>query len=140
MQDKSTAIVLLRITLGLNLLTHGLVRFFGSYSGFVEKITKDFQGLLPEFALGIFAWALPPVEAILGLLLILGLFTRFALISGAIVMMVLVFGTSLKQNWDTVSSQMLYALIYFFLIRNLSYNRFALDNLWNPAPKLDDVP
>ncbi len=79
--DTTLAYTMLRITLGINLLMHGLVRMLGNYSGFVETIHKDFQKtFLPSFSLTVFGWSLPPAETLVGLLLILGLFTRFAAI------------------------------------------------------------
>lgn len=128
MDDKAVSYALLRVTLGVNIFIHGIIRF-GDYSGFVAKIVKDFQGtILPQFSVSIFAWSLPPIEALVGFLLIIGLYTRFATIAGAVVIAVLVFGTSLKQNWNVVGIQMAYALIYYFLILNLQHDRYSLDH------------
>jgi len=59
---------------------------------------------------------LPPVETALGLLLLLGLFTRFALIAGALVMMALVFGTNLAQDWNVAGLQLIYCFLYYYLL------------------------
>ena len=103
MDDKAIACVLLRITLGINIFIHGMIRIFGDYSGFVQQILKEFHDtILPHFSLLIFAWSLPFLETLVGFLLLIGLFTRFAAILGAILIAVLVFGTGLKQNWNVV--------------------------------------
>lgn len=133
MKDKNIAYFLLRITLGVNLLMHGLVRLFGDHASFVTKTSEGFKGLLPDFALSLFGWALPPVEVLIGVLLILGLFTRAAAILGAITMIVLVFGMSLKQNWEVVGTQMLYSLIYYFIISKLQYNTYSVDQWFNKS-------
>jgi thiosulfate dehydrogenase [quinone] large subunit len=83
--------------------------------------------LLPEFLVLGFGYVLPFVEFGLGILLLLGFQTRKALIGAAIFMILFIFGSSLREEWGTVSTQMLYALFIFFLILYLEYNSFAID-------------
>jgi len=129
MDDKALAYLLLRVTLGIDMFIHGMTRLFGEYAGFVANILKEFQDtILPQFSLLIFAWSLPPLEALVGILLLIGFCTRFATCLGAILIAVLVFGSSLKHDWNTVGIQMAYALIYYFLILNLQHNRFSMDH------------
>jgi thiosulfate dehydrogenase (quinone) large subunit len=66
------------------------------------------------------------VETALGLLLLLGLFTRFALIAGALVMTALVFGTNLAQDWNVAGLQLIYCFLYYYL---LAHRREK--NLWS---------
>lgn len=130
MEDKAIASFLLRVTLGINIFIHGTIRIFGDYSGFVQHILKEFHDtILPHFSLLIFARSLPFLETLVGFLLLIGLFTRFAAILGAILIAVLVFGTGLKQNWNAAGIQMAYALIYYFIILNLQYDRYSIDHL-----------
>jgi thiosulfate dehydrogenase [quinone] large subunit len=67
------------------------------------------------------------VETIVGLLILLGLWTRAALFVGALSMAALVFGTALRSDWETLAIQMLYALIYAALIATREYNAYSLD-------------
>lgn len=67
------------------------------------------------------------VEASVGLLVLLGLWTRRALIVGALTMAALVFGTALRSDWNTLAIQMLYALIYAALMATREYNEYSLD-------------
>jgi thiosulfate dehydrogenase [quinone] large subunit len=69
------------------------------------------------------------LEAIVGLLLLLGLWTRWALLLGALSMACLVFGTALRSDWNTLAIQMLYAAIYAALIAAREYNSYSLDAL-----------
>ena len=55
------------------------------------------------------------MEAVLGTLLCLGLFTRWTLIAGGLWMVALVFGTTVRQDYPTVAIQLLYALLFFVL-------------------------
>jgi thiosulfate dehydrogenase [quinone] large subunit len=76
-----------------------------------------------------FLFALPFVELVLGVLTTLGLFTRWALVLGGLMIAVLVFGTAMRSDWNTVGVQMIYAITYYLLLVNREYNRFALDEL-----------
>ena len=75
-----------------------------------------------------FGYAIPWIELLLGIALILGLFTRFALISGALFMTALTIGVTSNQQWDIAGQQLLYSVIFFVLLFLLDYNGFALDN------------
>lgn len=55
-----------------------------------------------------FSYILPFAELIVGILLLLGLFTRQAAIAGVIVMLLLIFGTTSIENWDAIPTQLLH--------------------------------
>jgi thiosulfate dehydrogenase (quinone) large subunit len=106
----------LRFTLGITFLFHGVIRFISGWSAFADEMVQNFQHtFLPEFMVRPFALSGPPVEAILGTLLCLGLFTRWVLIAGGLWMVALVFGTTIRQDYPTVAIQLLYALLFFLL-------------------------
>lgn len=129
MSGRTYGYVVLRITLGVNMFVHGAVRIFGDYTGFVQWVTDSFQHtILPLTFVRIWAYVLPHIEAIIGICLLLGLFTAQALIAGGLLMAALVFGMGLKQNWDTVSMQMVYALIFYVLLREIRFNIYSLDS------------
>jgi thiosulfate dehydrogenase [quinone] large subunit len=67
------------------------------------------------------------VETALGLLLMLGLFSRFTLIAGALVMTGLVIGTNLAQDWLVSGLQLPYCFIYYYLLIHLEQNAISLD-------------
>jgi thiosulfate dehydrogenase [quinone] large subunit len=84
--------------------------------------------LLPEtLVYGFAAGAIVPGEIAVGALLILGLFTRWALASGSLLMTALVFGTALRQKWGPLSTQLIYAAVYHGLHLFVGDNRFSLD-------------
>jgi thiosulfate dehydrogenase (quinone) large subunit len=125
--DRKLAYTMLRFTLGLSILMHGLVRL-PHLSAFADATAKLFVNTpLPAFSVRLFALGLVFVEMALGLLLLLGLWTRWALLLGALTMAALVFGTALRSDWDTLAIQMLYALIYAVLIAAREYNQYSLD-------------
>jgi thiosulfate dehydrogenase (quinone) large subunit len=122
---------LLRFTLGTTFLFHGVTRFVSGWSAFSDQMVQNFSNtFLPEFMVRPFALSVPPVEAVLGALLSLGLFTRWTLIAGGLWMIALVFGTSIRQDYQTVAIQLLYALLFFVLQVWQSSNRISLDELF----------
>jgi thiosulfate dehydrogenase [quinone] large subunit len=114
------AFVLGRLLLGLNFLLHGIVKEFAAAS-------------LPPGLVSAYATALPFVEGGIGLLLVLGLFTRPALVAAMLVIMSLVFGSSLLEKWSLVGDQMLYGLYIITLVLHLQRNRLCLDPILAPA-------
>ncbi len=84
--------------------------------------------MIPASWLPLFATVLPPVEGTLGLLLLLGLATRFSLIAGGLVVTALAIGTNLAQDWNTAGLQLIYAFLYYqLLLRRKQLNRLSID-------------
>ena len=71
---------------------------------------------MPRVLLVPFATVLPPIEATLGLLLLVGFLTRFSLIAGGLTMTALVFGTNLAQDWNNAGLQLIYCFIFYYLL------------------------
>jgi len=129
LQDRKLAYVMLRFTLGLSILMHGIVRL-PHLSAFADGMVKQFaETPLPAVVVRPFALTLVFAEAIIGLLLVLGLWTRWSLLLGAVLISALVFGTALRSDWDTLAIQLLYAFIYAALITALEYNAYSIDAL-----------
>jgi thiosulfate dehydrogenase (quinone) large subunit len=125
--DRRLAYAMLRFTLGLSIFMHGLVRL-PHLNAFADGMVKLFaETPLPASIVRLFALCLVFVETGVGLLVLLGLWTRLALFLGALTMVALVFGTALRSDWDTLGIQMLYALLYAALIATRTYNAYSLD-------------
>ena len=120
----------LRFTLGTTFVLHGITRLVSGWSAFADQMVQSFHDtFLPGFMVRPFALSVPPVEAVLGTLLCLGLFTRWTLIASGLWMVALVFGTTVRQDYPTVSIQLLYALLFFVLQVWEPSNRISLDTL-----------
>jgi thiosulfate dehydrogenase [quinone] large subunit len=130
--DHHLAYAVLRITLGVNIAVHGAGRIFGAgAAAFAAEVAKLFVDTpLPASMVHMFLWVLPYAEFALGVLITLGLFTRWALTLGGLLIAALVFGTALRSDWTNVAIQMLYVIVYYFLLRNRAENVIALDTLW----------
>lgn len=121
------AYVALRLALGLNMFLHGATRL-PNLGGFADGIVGEFEGtILPPAFVEVFATVLPFLEAAVGLSLLLGLFRVPGLLLGVAVMLSLLFGTGLQQNWGTIATQMHYVLWFALLLVFLPYDRWALD-------------
>lgn len=129
--DIAIAYAILRLAFGCNILLHGLSRVLNGKAAFLAYLTKYFEHahLVPAGLLSPFAAVLPWVETAVGLLLVLGLFSRFTLIFGALVMTVLVIGTNLAQDWLVAGLQLPYCFIYYYLLIHLEQNSLSLDAL-----------
>lgn len=128
--ERQIAYALLRITLGINIALHGITRLTAGQQSFTEHLMKQFAGSpLPGALVYGFADALPWAEAIIGLLILMGAATRPTLISGALLMVVLTFGTSLLQDWNVAGLQLIYAVVYFLLLAFVEHNRWSIDRL-----------
>jgi thiosulfate dehydrogenase [quinone] large subunit len=120
----------LRFTLGTAFVFHGVTRFVSGWSAFADQMVQSFHStFLPDFLVRPFALSVPPVEAVLGTLLCLGLFTRWTLIAGGLWMVALVFGSTARQDFPIVAIQLLYALLFFVLQVWEPSNRISLDAL-----------
>jgi thiosulfate dehydrogenase (quinone) large subunit len=125
--DRRLAYTILRFTLGVNLLIHGAVRL-PALGAFADGLVKLFaETLLPAFLVRPFAIGLTIEETATGLLLIAGLWTRWALVIGGLSIAALVFGTALRSDWNTVGIQMLYAAIFAALLATREYDAYSAD-------------
>ena len=79
-------------------------------------------------------YVIPCVELLIGTLLLLGLFTRAALTLALLLMLVLMFGIGLKQDWTVASEQLLYALVLAILLFARNPYDLSWPNLFRRQP------
>jgi thiosulfate dehydrogenase [quinone] large subunit len=126
--DRALAHGILRFTLGINILLHGVQRF-PIWGAFASGVVRQFHGILPAALVVPYAYALPAVEAATGALLLAGFLQRPALVVGALFMASLTFGTALRGEHDVLAEQLGYELVYAALIATVSWDRFSADRL-----------
>jgi thiosulfate dehydrogenase [quinone] large subunit len=129
--DAVIAYTILRISFGANIMLHGVSRIVMGHAAFLAYLTHYFEKApyFPASMLSMFATVQPWVETILGLLLVIGLATRFSLIAGGLVIMSLVIGTNLAQDWLVSGLQLIYAFLYYYLLAHIEQNRYSIDGL-----------
>jgi len=123
-----------RLPIAVSALGHGLDRI-PKLQIFSDHLISQFsKSILPIKLISPFSLLLPFIELGVGILLILGLFTRFACVVGLVTMLALILGSCLIEQWDNVLSQMLYSLYFVMLYYYAFYNRYSFDRLMSRVP------
>lgn len=125
MQHQQTAYLLARLPIGFSFLGHGIVRF-PKLTSFAEGIAGAFAETFLPYGLVLgFAYALPFVELLLGIMLILGVAMRGACMVSVALMCALIFGSCLLENWTEIAIQMFYGLYFSILYLFAGYNGYT---------------
>ena len=127
--DGSLAYGLFRFTFGLNLMMRGIVRIAMGLPAFQTYMLTQFKDVpvMPPAFLIPFASALPFVETLIGLCILVGFQTRAALVAGALMIAALTFGTMLRSDFTIAWLQVDYAIAFFILIALRSWNLISVD-------------
>ncbi|MDY0986038.1 DoxX family membrane protein [Flavobacterium sp. CFBP9031] len=126
---ETTSFLLLRIAIAISMFGHGLVRL-PKLATFSNWMVGSFENsMLPKIIVTPFSYILPIAEFTIGLFLLLGIFTKPSLIAGAIVMLILLFGTSMIENWESIPSQLIHIAFFALLLHFADYNSWAIDTL-----------
>jgi thiosulfate dehydrogenase (quinone) large subunit len=129
LRDAALSYALLRVALGLNICLHGVVRWAAGLRNFAESLLPMFHKTpLPAWSVYSFGYVLPIVEALVGACVLFGFQTKRALISGSVLMLVLTFGSTLRQDWPTVGIQLMYSLVYSLLLAGTRLNSYSIDS------------
>jgi thiosulfate dehydrogenase (quinone) large subunit len=128
--DYVLAFFTLRLALGVNELMHGVTRIFMGMglTGFLAFTQNQFKDApLPVWQVRAFATVVPICELLIGVLLLLGLWTRWALALAALLMVGIIFGTAMRGDWQIVFLQMFYSLLYALMLMWRRYDEWSLD-------------
>ncbi len=118
-----------RLGLGMLFFLAALGKF-SDFRGWVYgDVFQNFSKLLPVFLLKPFMFGLPFVEAIVGICLLLGLFTRCALKLAGLTLLALNFGLLLTKQGSVVTDNFIYLLAIGGLLCFADHNALALDCL-----------
>jgi thiosulfate dehydrogenase [quinone] large subunit len=108
MKKAQYTYLLARLPIAMSFFGHGLERL-PKLDAFVSHMAQPFEkSILPMALVTPFGYVLPFLELITGILLLLGLFTRFATILGVLIMLALIFGSSMIEQWNNVFTQIIY--------------------------------
>jgi thiosulfate dehydrogenase [quinone] large subunit len=128
LRNEQMGYALLRAVVGVNLMMHGVSRMIAGPGVFAAKLAIQFEHTpLPTWSVWVFGLMLPAIEGLLGLLILVGLRTRAALVAASILIMLLTFGSTLLQDWASAGTQLTYALAYFVLIFLHQYDGWSID-------------
>lgn len=127
--DLRLAYALARLGLGLNIALHGLIRI-PKLPAFAAGMQETFSGsILPPALVYVTAYGIAIAEVIIGILLILGLVLRPALVAGTLLMILLISACCLIENWSAVGIQMVYLAFYCVMIATATFDSRSLDSL-----------
>ena len=122
--------LILRLAIAVSMFGHGLVRL-PKLSTFSQWMVGSFEKtMLPKALILPFSYVLPIAEFTIGLLLLTGLFTKPAAFAGALVMLILLFGTAMIENWEAIPSQLLHLIFFAVLLQFMNNNGYALDSVF----------
>jgi thiosulfate dehydrogenase [quinone] large subunit len=128
MSNQVLAYTMFRLFMGLNMFLHGAVRLGPNYQNFIDWTRGVFENTwLPEWLVTLEARLIPGVELLIGILLIIGFKTRFAVILGFVLMASLVFGMNIVQDWELVNRHLIYVIAFFILMYHMELNKFSID-------------
>ncbi|AFY92701.1 DoxX family protein [Chamaesiphon minutus] len=127
-RDLAIAHLLLRVMVGGIFFNSGFNKIF-NIPAFVERMVKTLDAsYLPDILIRLGAYPVPIIELVVGVLIILGLSTRIALILTFTLMVMFTFGAMSAQLPELVSSQLIYGIVLFLLLATCRYNWFSLDS------------
>lgn len=130
MINKPLSYLLLRLAVAVSMLGHGLVRI-PKIDAFADEMVKQFElSVLPQQLVQPFAYILPYVELLVGIFMLLGLFTKQAIVLGAITIIVLIFGSCMIESWGAIPAQLIHMLCFVLLLSYQQYDNYSLDKLF----------
>ena len=126
--DRNLAYLFLRIFFGINIAVHGASRIYGGVPGFATEMVSQFAKTpLPSRMVYFFGVSLPFAEAVIGVLICIGLWGRLAYCAGFLLLIALTFGSTLRQDWTAAGWQLLYAFAYAALLVFREHNVYSVD-------------
>ena len=141
-RDLPVAYLMVRLTMGFHMFAHGGVRL-PILPDFAAQTVTEFASVrligLPFFPAWLvypFAFSVPIVEFLVGVLLIVGFKTRLASLAGGVTLLLLMFGTVARMNFGTAHLMWFYVLIFALLAGANFADRYSLDRLeWAGRPR-----
>lgn len=116
MEKFKTTFFFLRLPLAVSMLGHGLVRL-PKLAGFSQWMRESMQkSFLPESLITTFSYVLPFAEAIIGILLLAGIFVRYTCYAGLVLMAVLILGSASIENWSAIEAQLIHSILFGALL------------------------
>ena len=134
-KDAILGYTLLRVIVGVNVLSHGISRILMGPSVYAGNLVSQFQATpLANWLVSGFGFALPWIELLLGLLLLLGVKLRWTVVAAGALLAILTYGACLIQDWESAGLQLIYAVVYALLLILRQWNLLSVDG-WLGKPK-----
>lgn len=110
MKDFKTTYFFLRLPIALSIFGHGLVRL-PKLQTFTEGMVKSMEeSAIPDSLLTPFGYFIPIAEFLIGLVLLIGYQTKYAIYAGLALMGLLVLGSASVENWSAIEAQLVHSI------------------------------
>ncbi|SFC61811.1 thiosulfate dehydrogenase [quinone] large subunit [Parapedobacter composti] len=110
MNNQRVIALFIRMPIAMSFLGHGLVRL-PKLHAFASGMAEQFAGtVLPQGFVLAFGYLLVFAELITGIWLLSGRWFTQALVTALGIMTALIFGSSLIENWNAISAQLVHSL------------------------------
>lgn len=125
MKPQHIAYLLFRIPIGISFFGHGLARLpkQGEFAQWMVSLFSE--SWIPLGLVNIFAFTLPFVELMIGVLILSGIWIKTVAIAGVILMSTLILGSSVIEDWSAVGIQMFYGAYLSGIYLFAEHNRFS---------------
>jgi thiosulfate dehydrogenase [quinone] large subunit len=118
---------LTRFFIGIMFLTAGVGKFVGGYTNYVNMFTGMFaQSWVPQVVTTPVIYVIPIIEVVLGLLLILGLWSNRLLFVAGLVITMFAAGALTIGMADTLAYNAVYLLVIGFALYLYEYDEWRL--------------
>ncbi len=125
--DRRAGFALLRFMLGINMLGRSIVRI-PELNQFASGMADNFADtFLPGPFVYVYAYIIVLTETVVGVMLILGWKTRWALVAMSLLLSTLAFGMILQSNFGTVANILIYGIAVSFLLFYTKYDYYGID-------------
>jgi len=119
-----------RFSVGVVMLFYGVGKFVMGFSNFVGWITGTFKDAwLPSIFWMPFTYTIPFAEIVLGIVLIIGLKTRWSLFLTGLYLVGLTFGQVVLSKPEVVAHNLIFVILIAVGIWTSESDRFSLDAL-----------
>ena len=110
MKDFKTTYFFLRLPIALSIFGHGLVRLpkLTTFSNWM--VTTMEKSAIPDFLIVPFGYLIPIAEFLIGLVLLIGYQTKYAIYAGLALMGLLVLGSASVENWSAIEAQLVHSI------------------------------
>jgi thiosulfate dehydrogenase (quinone) large subunit len=126
--DRNLAYLFFRVFLGINIFGHGVGRIYSGAARFATELVSQFAKTpLPSGVVYLTGVTLPFAELVIGVLILIGLWSRLAYCAGFLLIIALTFGSTLRQDWTAAGWQLLYAFAYATLLAFREHNIYSVD-------------
>lgn len=74
-----------------------------------------------------YTYTLTFAEALIGLAILVGFKTKYALAACSLTLTTLIFGSCIKENWSGVGTQMVYVVVVYLLLWGYTATKYSVD-------------